>query len=219
MNKTVQSQVYVYLGGTRSGKSRLAEQRALKESSGPKECSGQVLYVATAENCAQDGAQDVAHDAAMQERIASHKQRRPESWQLVECPLNIAAVLEIQLQNTLQSQNSTAQPCVVLVDCVTLWVSNILFSLMQEGVIGNNDTVPSRKVFEERIRAEVQGLLALREKYACTWIFVSGETGLGGIGATALERTFHDGLGLANELLVEASQEAYFVIAGRGLRL
>ncbi|MCH4248827.1 MAG: bifunctional adenosylcobinamide kinase/adenosylcobinamide-phosphate guanylyltransferase [Acinetobacter populi] len=87
------------LGGARSGKSKLAEQRA-KDSALP------VLYVATAQ----------ALDAEMQLRIQHHQQTRPATWQLVEEPIDLADVL---LQHD-QSQR------LILVDCLTLWLSNVL---------------------------------------------------------------------------------------------
>lgn len=87
------------LGGARSGKSKLAEQRA-KDSALP------VLYVATAQ----------ALDTEMQLRIQHHQQTRPATWQLVEEPIDLADVL---LQHD-QSQR------LILVDCLTLWLSNVL---------------------------------------------------------------------------------------------
>jgi len=87
------------LGGVRSGKSRLAEQRAT--------ASGlQVAYVATAQ----------VRDAEMQRRVAEHQVRRPGSWQLVEAGQNLAEVLR---------READAQRCVLL-DCVTLWLTQLL---------------------------------------------------------------------------------------------
>ncbi|GAA3578900.1 bifunctional adenosylcobinamide kinase/adenosylcobinamide-phosphate guanylyltransferase [Marinobacter xestospongiae] len=88
------------LGGIRSGKSALAEQRATA-SGGP------VTYIATA----------TAGDGEMSERIRRHRQRRPADWGLVECPLALGAELTAQAQ--------AGAPC-LLIDCMSLWLSNLL---------------------------------------------------------------------------------------------
>ncbi len=89
------------LGGVRSGKSRLAEQHA--------QASGlEVLYIATA----------TAGDAEMQQRIAHHQQQRPSTWSLIEEPLMLAKVLQ---------QQAREDRC-LLVDCLTLWLTNLLLS-------------------------------------------------------------------------------------------
>lgn len=93
--------IELILGGARSGKSKLAEQRA-KDSALP------VLYVATAQ----------ALDDEMQQRIYHHQQTRPQTWQLVEEPIHLADVLLCHNQ---------AQT-IILVDCLTLWLSNLLLT-------------------------------------------------------------------------------------------
>lgn len=80
----------------------------------------------------------------------------------------------------------------ILVDCVTLWVSNILFSLPNPEDL---------EAFETAVRAEVDALLALMERSACRWLVVSGEIGLGGIAPERIGRHYCDGLGLANQLI------------------
>ena len=89
------------LGGARSGKSRLAEQRAL-------ESGLRVVYVATAQ----------VGDGEMARRIEHHRARRPADWGLVEAPLDLAATL----------RRHAAPDVCLLVDCLTLWLSNLLFS-------------------------------------------------------------------------------------------
>lgn len=89
------------LGGARSGKSALAEQRAA-QSSGP------VTYVATAQPL----------DAEMARRVAHHRARRPATWGAVEEPIRLAATLD---------RLATPQSC-LLVDCLTLWLSNLFFN-------------------------------------------------------------------------------------------
>lgn len=180
----------LYLGGTRSGKSERAEARVHRLADGP------VLYVATAQ----------AGDAAMSERIRRHRARRPDTWQTLECPLHVAEGL---------SEALSALPCAagtptVLLDCVTLWVSNILFSLPDpEDLLA----------FEREVRTQIEALIRLAQNTPCRFVLVSGETGLGGINPTPLGRIYADGLGLANRLLADASEEVFLVIAGRVLRL
>ena len=93
---------------------------------------------------------------------------------------------------------------------MTLWVSNILFSLPDPGNL---------QAFEAAVTREVEALLALAERSSCRWIVVSGETGLGGIAADTLTRNFADGLGLANQLLAARARKAFLVVAGRLLEL
>lgn len=89
------------LGGARSGKSHYAETCAV-------ESGLDVLYVATAQ----------AHDNEMQQRIQHHQQQRPDHWQLIEEPIDLVSVLK---------NNADSSKC-ILVDCLTLWLSNQLCS-------------------------------------------------------------------------------------------
>jgi adenosylcobinamide kinase/adenosylcobinamide-phosphate guanylyltransferase len=89
------------LGGVRSGKSALAEQRALDSGL-------QVIYIATA----------TAGDEEMTARIAHHRQRRPAEWQIVEEPLHLAAALQL---------NAAENHCIII-DCLTLWLTNLLLA-------------------------------------------------------------------------------------------
>lgn len=182
----------LYLGGTRSGKSAHAEQDALRTG-------GPVLYVATAQ-LRQD-------DPAMARRIRAHQGRRPAHWHTLECPLELASGIAAFLR-TLQA-GEEAKPT-ILIDCVTMWVTNILCSLP--------DPEDSR-LLEEACRREVGDLLRLVEATPCHWIAVSGETGLGGIQATAMARSFCDGLGIANQMLASRAREAWFCVAGKKLLL
>ena len=98
----------------------------------------------------------------------------------------------------------------VLLDCVTLWMSNILFAL---------DDPHDAAAFEAVLTEEVEGLLHAMRAFPCRWVLVSGETGLGGIQAGPLARIFDDGLGLANQMLAAQARDAFLVVAGRCLRL
>lgn len=180
--------ITLFLGGTRSGKSALAET-ALAQ------CHAEhVFYIATAQGL----------DAAMRQRILRHQRQRPAHWHTLECPRNLAPVVEQALE-ALPAQHTAA----LLIDCVTLWMSNILCALPQ----------PESLLFEQQAQQELCALLELAARPRTQWFFVSGETGLGGIGSSPLERTFQDGLGLANQLLAAHSQASYLCLAGKKLLL
>lgn len=185
----------LFLGGTRSGKSTLAEEYAAWCLAQDAYKDNILLYVATAPT----------YDASMQNRIERHQKRRPLHWYTAEIERELAKHIENFFDSSKQ------KPKVVLIDCVTLWISNILFSL------GDDIHVDD---FENACTEEIKALIMLMKKHDdVQWIIVSGETGLGGIGATKLERTFHDGLGLSNQLLAEISHQSFLCIAGRALPL
>ena len=147
------------LGGARSGKSRLAEQRA-------EESGFELLYLATA----------TAGDAEMSERIRHHQERRSSSecsrvWGLLEEPLALADVL---------SKNAKADRC-ILVDCVTLWISNCLHQNCWE--------------------QQKEALLTVLEEIPGHIIFVSNETGMGVIPMGELSRQFVDESGFFHQQL------------------
>ena len=192
---TGKADLTLYLGGTRSGKSERAEAEALR-------AGGPVLYVATAE----------AGDPSMLERIRRHRARRPAHWRTLECPCRLAE----SVGPALEQPSLAARPGspelrpTVLVDCVTLWMANILFRLPDQ------DNPAS---FEAAVRAELEALLALAERSDCRWLLVSGEVGLGGIAPDAVSRLYADGLGLANQLIAARAKDVFLVVAGRLLRL
>ena len=154
----------VYVGGARSGKSRLAVERAAA-SGAP------VVFVATGE----------AGDDEMAERIARHRAERPAGWRTVEEPLELGAALR-----------DAPADATVLVDCLSLWVAN-----------GGGGA------------AAVEAAAA---RPALT-IAVTNEVGLGIVPVNALARAYRDDLGRVNAAWVAAADEAYFVVAGRTLRL
>jgi adenosylcobinamide kinase/adenosylcobinamide-phosphate guanylyltransferase len=158
------------LGGARSGKSRLAERLAL-ESGLP------VTYVATAQ----------AGDGEMSARIRQHRERRPAQWGLVEEPLALADALE---------RLAAPERC-VLVDCLTLWVTNLL-------------------IFEDgwRLRGEIDALLEVLPRLPGRIILVSNETGLGVVPLGELSRRYVDEAGWLHQSLAEVSERVVFTVAG-----
>lgn len=187
----------LYLGGTRSGKSERAEAAALR-------ADGPVLYVATAE-ARED-------DPAMLERIRRHRARRPPHWRTLECPCRLAESVAAALEQPpfAPRADSPGLRPTVLIDCVTLWMANILFRLPAP------DNPAS---FEAALREELENLLALAERSDCRWLLVSGEVGLGGTAPDAVSRCYADGLGLANQIIAARAAEVFLVVAGRLLKL
>jgi adenosylcobinamide kinase/adenosylcobinamide-phosphate guanylyltransferase len=158
------------LGGARSGKSALAER--LAAASGHE-----VVYIATAQ----------AHDEEMAARIAHHRAQRPAHWLSVEEPLALAAALEVH-----------ARPgrC-VLVDCLTLWLSNLLGA-------------PDPACFEQ----ERDALLRLLPSLKGQVLMVSNEVGLGVIPMGELTRRFVDEAGRLHQALAAQCERVLFVAAG-----
>lgn len=163
-------------GGARSGKSRLAER--FGESFGAPLC-----YIATGE----------ARDGEMAERIASHRQRRGPAWETVEEPLQLVAALRA----------ADGRYRAILVDCITLWLSNLLF---------RHDAV-------DPVLLEVRTLAELLPALQTPLILVSNEVGMGIVPENALARSFRDLAGQANQILAEAAEEAYVTISGIPLKL
>ena len=159
------------LGGARSGKSRHAEGLA-------DGIAGDRLYIATA----QSG------DAEMAARIAAHRQRRGDHWTTLEAPIALAEAL------------MGADAPFVLIDCVTLWISNLL--------LADIDIAPRVEALAEALRAR-QGTVAV----------VSNEVGLGIVPDNALARRFRDEAGLANQRLAQACDEVVLLTAGLPLKL
>ncbi|MFT5707689.1 MAG: adenosylcobinamide kinase/adenosylcobinamide-phosphate guanylyltransferase [Oceanospirillaceae bacterium] len=162
--------IELYLGGTRSGKSKLAEQAALESGL----C---VVYIATA----------TSGDGQMQQRIEQHRVRRPSAWQLVEEPLYLADII---------AKHSAPNTC-LLVDCLTLWLTNCLFS---------KDT--------DFYLAQKKHLLAVLENLAGQVIFVSNETNMGVIPMGEMSREFCDQAGLLHQELAAISHKVTLAVAG-----
>ncbi len=158
------------LGGVRSGKSRLAE--SLAQHSGLPVC-----YIATA----------TAGDDEMRRRIESHRARRPADWTVIEEPLALAAALQ---------KHSTRDRCLV-VDCLTLWLTNLL-------------TASNEPQFTHERDALAQTLPTLPG----TIILVSNETGLGVMPLGELTRRFVDEAGHLHRILAQTCDRVVLTVAG-----
>jgi len=158
------------LGGARSGKSAYAE-RLIEAARTP------ALYIATA----------AAGDAEMAARIAAHQARRGSVWSTHESPLELAAAL-------------AAADRPVLVDCLTLWVSN----LMHAG---------------RDVAAEGERLADALAASRLPVVLVANEVGLGIVPDNALARAFRDHAGRLNQRVAEIANTVFFVAAGLPLRM
>jgi adenosylcobinamide kinase/adenosylcobinamide-phosphate guanylyltransferase len=191
-------------GGARSGKSTFAERLAaqLAEPHGRR-----VTYLATSET----------NDVEMAARVAAHRAARPAAWTTVECPLEVPAAVR-------RYAGSTAGPGVFLLDCVTFWVTNLLFAggafggsaPPDEGFNYSKDLLPAdeERAASARVSSGVADLLAALVETDATMIAVSNEVGLGVVPEYPLARLYRDQLGWANQRLAVAADRVYFLVAG-----
>ncbi|GFO65758.1 bifunctional adenosylcobinamide kinase/adenosylcobinamide-phosphate guanylyltransferase [Geomonas paludis] len=171
------SKVVLVTGGARSGKSRFAEGLADKYAP----LRG---YLATGE----------AGDAEMADRIARHQGRRGPEWQTVEEPLKVAEAI----------RSHQGRFNVMLMDCVTLWISNLLFRCPGGAA---------------EALAEVKSFAGGFSSLATPLIIVTNEVGMGIVPEHPLSRAFRDLAGEANEIIAAAADEVYVTISGLPLRL
>jgi adenosylcobinamide kinase/adenosylcobinamide-phosphate guanylyltransferase len=163
-------------GGARSGKSSFAEQLAA-------DVSGKRAYLATAQ----------ALDAEMVARIEHHRKRRGSSWDTYEEPLAVAELF-LKLAGKYQ---------VVLLDCVTLWLSNII----------------ARSEKDDAILSQVDDLIAALKAFSGTCIVVSNEVGLGIVPDNVLARRFRDLAGVMNQRIARSADDVYFLAAGIPMKI
>jgi len=161
------------LGGARSGKSRFAE--ALAAQAGHR-----LHYVATGR----------AFDDEMRERIAMHRAERGDGWTTHEEPLELAALLS----------RIDAEDGGILVDCLTLWITNLMMD-------------------RRDIAAESANLVAALKSLKARVVLVSNEVGLGIVPENRMAREFRDHAGRLHQLVAAAATEVYFVAAGLPLKM
>ena len=171
---------HLILGGARSGKTNHAITLAASLAAAQRL---PVVYVATAQ----------ALDDEMRNRIARHRAERPQSWQTIEAPTDLAARLRAQ------------PPAILLVDCLTLWLSNALLLDFDEA----QPDAPAPRWDVER--SAVLGWLA---DYSGAALFVSNEVGSGIVPASALARRFQDEQGRLNQQLAAVCDAVTLVVAG-----
>ncbi|MDI6802106.1 MAG: bifunctional adenosylcobinamide kinase/adenosylcobinamide-phosphate guanylyltransferase [Thermodesulfovibrionales bacterium] len=163
------------LGGARSGKSGFALERA-------SACPGKKVYIATAQ----------ALDEEMKERIEKHQKERSSEWSCIEKPLQITGVIK-----------SISDKCdVILLDCLTLWLSSMMLT-------------------DKNIESEIASFIdTLRNTHHTSHIFiVSNEVGSGIVPDNELSRRFRDWAGYLNQKVAKAADEVYLVTAGIPLKI
>ncbi len=165
-------------GGARSGKSYRAEQ--IVERHGQNNAQLRKVYMATAE----------CHDEEMAARIKMHRERRDQSWVTIDVPLT----LDIQIASEVKVND------IVLVDCLTMWLSNIMHAKLE-------------------IADELDKLIAAISVSPATLVFVSNELGHGIVPNNALAREFRDVHGLLNQRVASVVDHVEFVAAGLPLPL
>lgn len=186
------------LGGARSGKSTFAERLAAELAASR---AGRVTFLATCE----------ANDDEMAARVAAHRAARPAAWQTVECPLTVAAAV----------REHAAATDLFLLDCVTFWSSNLLFS---GGAFGGTEPglghdrsllpVDEERAAHARVQAAVDDLLEALDETGAAMVAVSNEAGLGVVPEYPLARLYRDALGWANQRLAAGAERVYFLVAG-----
>jgi adenosylcobinamide kinase / adenosylcobinamide-phosphate guanylyltransferase len=174
------------LGGARSGKSGLAQRLAA--------AAGRVTFVATAHNG--------SGDAEMSARIEHHRAGRPAAWRTIEEPLALADAVE----------SSVNQADAILVDCLTIWLSNLFFEHRE---VMPKEAAP-RQV-EDAVRSNLHRIAAAAGR--CHVILVSNELGCGTVPDAALTRAFRDTQGLLNQWAAGAADEVILTVAGLPLYL
>jgi adenosylcobinamide kinase / adenosylcobinamide-phosphate guanylyltransferase len=175
------------LGGARSGKSLLAEQRA-------RESGLRVTYLATAQ----------ALDGEMARRVAHHRARRPADWGCTEETLHLAAKL----------RELAAPDTCVLVDCLTLWLSNLLFAGRAAAQAEAGEAIDC-----PLFRAETEALLGLLPTLPGRIILVSNEVGWGIVPMHPVSRLFADEQGRLNQRVAAVCDQVTLVAAGLPLTL
>ncbi len=181
---------HLILGGARSGKTNHAITLATRLADAQRAA---VTYVATAQ----------ALDDEMRHRIDRHRAQRPASWRTVEAPSQLASALSERggLKPDLQPQPAT----ILLIDCLTLWLSNALLLDFDEAA----PTAPARRWDEER-----SAFLEWLAQYRGVALLVSNEVGSGIVPASALARRFQDEQGRLNQDVAALCDSVTLVVAG-----
>lgn len=170
--------ITLILGGARSGKSSYAQRLA-------EETGKSVTFLATAQ----------ALDEEMSARIQKHRAERPNTWETLEVPFDLAACV------------SSIKSEVVLLDCITLLVNNLVMQFVKEDLV---EEAP----FMQAVQKETEELITSIRAGQQEWIIVSNEVGLGLVPAYQMGRIYRDALGWANQRLAREAEKVIFMVAG-----
>jgi len=179
------------LGGARSGKSGFAQGLAVRLSAASTAAG--VTYLATA----------TAEDDEMRLRVSRHRQARPAKWRTVEEPLRVAQALSGETSG------------VVIVDCLTLLVTNILL----EAGADRPDGSPGLEELERAAMQEIEDLLRQCRRIEGQVLLISNEVGMSVVPPTPLGRAFRDIAGRVNQRVAGEAEEVYLLVAGLAQRL
>lgn len=177
------SQITLILGGARSGKS----SHTLKLA---EESRKSVTFIATAQ----------AFDDEMSARIRKHKTERPVNWQTLELPLEIA------------SNASQIKSGLVILDCVTLWVTNLMMQFVEDDLVDET-------AFMRAAQDETESLLGAIRNAGQDWLIVSNEVGLGLVPPYQMGRVYRDALGWVNQRLAREAGQVILMAAGIPLKV
>jgi len=166
------NETILVIGGCRSGKSRHALELAEKISGSKR------IFIATC----------MPLDDEMKERIDRHKKERDKSWTTIEAPVELPEVIN----------EKSREGDVILVDCLTLWINNLLMETERTDIIDDH----------------IQKLIIALEKAKCPIILVSNEVGAGIVPENRLARQFRDLAGFANQKVAECADSVILMVAG-----
>jgi adenosylcobinamide kinase/adenosylcobinamide-phosphate guanylyltransferase len=183
------------LGGARSGKSTYAEQMAHRLA------GDQVLYVATLE----------VKDEEMRQRAENHQASRLQSWRTLEAPRRLSQAIS----------QSIHDEKVILIDCLTLYVSNALLetTMPSDNAFNPPSSNPFDPAIDSRLMAEIEDLLQTHNASGVDTIIVSNEVGLGLVPPYELGRAYRDMLGRVNQVLASQADDVYFLVAGIPMKI
>ena len=182
--------IHLILGGARSGKSSFAEEQAKQSETSTK---SHIYYVATAQSL----------DGEMSARIKQHQQQRPSHWLLKESPIALASALKHLVA---EHQSKHEETMMVLVDCLTLWLSNCLCS-------------PQSNCWQQEKKNLIELLVEYKQSDDVNLLLVSNEVGHGIVPMGELSRNFVDQAGWLHQEVAAIASQVDFIMAGLPLTL
>jgi adenosylcobinamide kinase / adenosylcobinamide-phosphate guanylyltransferase len=182
--------IVLITGGARSGKSTYAEKLAKEAKSG-------VLYIATS----------IPFDDEMKDRVKKHKERRPATWYTFEGYKNLRQVF----------YNEVMQFDTILLDCITIMVTNLMFEQAGDNFDDLNDQAID--TMEKEILQEVTDFLDEAEKSLKTIILVTNEIGCGIVPEYKMARVFRDIAGRVNQYIASRAEEVHMVVCGIPIKI
>ena len=171
-------------GGARSGKSRFAEGFLKYEE--------KVIYIATG----------IAFDDEMRDRIAKHKESRNKNWITIEAYKGFKNIL----------QDKLAERDFILLDCVTLMVSNLM--LLEKNIDWEKSSPDEVNLIEKSIQNEIYEFMDIAKDFSGETVIVSNELGMGIVPPTPVGRYYRDIAGRINQIIADISDEVYFIVSG-----